>query len=309
MGMTKMEQGQAMFMDGAHAVHVSFLVMAQQAMQDAPFRKALIRVMEAVSLDQEQTHWLDQLRGEKSSTVNFAGLSGGDVRAQCAMITQAVATTLPNLEKWVLQAKYGETEFEDVINEDVDASVALDAAVSHVRILRERLLAARAELDVIAGSTGTSVEYHLARGSVRDLADSVYAAESVAQAAKAAFDQGKACRLIDNGRALGADGVPCRRFAFSPERIAAITGLSNYFSPLFPRIKPLALDFMLGRMFANHKKVDISARDLADRFGGNHTMYLRASWKIKNHVRQLEDMAIERLSPVLAKQGVIPVQN
>ena len=301
-------QEAAVFESAGHAVHVAFLVMAQQAMQDAPLRKALIRVMESTHLDQAQTHWLDQLRGEKGSSVNFAGLSGGDVRAQCARITQAVAT-LPNLEKWVLQAKYGETEFEDVINQDDSACRALDAAVTHVRILREQLVAARAELDVIAGAAGTSVQYHKARASVRDLADSVYAAESIAQAAKAAFDQGKACRLIDNGRPVGADGTPCRRFAFSPERISAITGLSSYFAPLFPRIKPLALDFMLGRMFANHKKVDISARDLAERFGGNHTAYLRASWKIKNHLRQLEDMAIERLAPLFAKQGVIPPQN
>lgn len=300
-----MENEQAIFGSAGHAVHVAFLVMAQQAMQDAPLRKALIRVMESAHLDLNQTHWLDQLRGEKGSAVNFAGLTGGDVRAQCARITGAVAT-LPNLEKWVLQAKYGETEFEDVVAHDDGTCIALDAAVTEVRILREQLVAARVDLDVIAGGDGAATEYQAARASVRALADAVYAAESVAQAAKAAFDQGKSCRLIDNGRPLGADGAPCRRFAFSPERISAIMGLSSYFAPLFPRIKPLAFDFMLGRVFANHKKVDISARDLAERFGGNHTMYLRASWKIKNHVRQLEDMAIERLSPLFATQGVIP---
>jgi hypothetical protein len=90
-----------------------------------------------------------------------------------------------------------------------------------------------------------------------------------------------------------------RRFTFSSERIAAIKGLSEWLSLMFPRIKPLALDCMLGRRYANHKKIDISSRDLAEQFGGNHTKYLRASWKMKNHLHQLEENAIARLGPIL----------
>jgi hypothetical protein len=303
------EEEQAIFKDAGQAVHVAFLVMAQEAMQDAPFRKALIRVMESINLDRGQTHWLDQLRGDKGGSVNFAGLSGNDVRAQCAMITQAVVTNLPPLEKWVLQAKYGETEFEDIVSDSEDAVIALDSAISEVRVLREGVMKARIELDVIASARGNSKGYQEARATVRDLCDELYAAESRAQAAKVAFDQGKAYRVLDNGRAAVVAGVARRRFAFSPERITAIHGLSEYFAPLFPRLKPLALDFMLGRMFANHKKIDISARDLAERFGGNHTLYIRAAFKIKNHVRLLEEMAYERLTPVFVDHKVISEPN
>jgi hypothetical protein len=211
------QEQQSIFKSAGQAVHVAFVVMGQEASHGAPFRAALLRVMEQATLETEQQrHWLDQLRGKLSGTVNFAGLSTLDVRAQCALIAQAIRTKLPEAEMWVLQAKYGKTDFEDV------------------------------------------------------------------------------------------DGV--RRFAFSAERIAAIQGLSKWMAPAFSRIKPLALDCMLGRMFANHKKIDISARDLAEQFGGSHMKYVRASYKMKNLLRILEDQAIDRLEPYFAQHGLIAHQ-
>lgn len=246
-----MEVGQqGIFENAGQAVHVAFLVMAQEATQDAPLRKALIRAMESVQLGPGQRHWLDQLRGTGGGTVNFEGLSGDEIRAQCALITQAVKTKLPNVEMWVLQAKYGQTDFEDVV------------------------------------------------------------------------EGAPAVKLIDNGPAPW-DARSCRqdkgeveqpqarrRFAFSPERIEAIKGLSDWFAPMFPRIKPLAIDLMLGRMFANHRKIDISVRDLAGQFGGSHMIYFRASCKMKNHIRKLEEMAVARLEPIFQAQGVTtPLQD
>lgn len=204
----------AVFSDVSQAVHVAYVVMAQGASHGAPLRKALLRVMEEVRLDSEQQrHWLDQLRGERSSTVNFEGLSQLDIRAQCSMVAQAVRTKLPDAEKWVLQAKYGHTDYED--------------------------------------------------------------------------EQG------------------VRRFAFSAERIAAIYGLSQWFAPLLPKIPVLALDCMLGRMFANHIRIDITSRALAEQFGGNHTQYVRASATLKQHVRTLETQALKRLAPYFQKHGLI----
>lgn len=229
-----MEQVVPIFDNAGQAVHVAFLIMAQEATQDAPLRKALIRIMESIKLDGgNQRDWLDQLRGERSAgTVNFEGLAPGDIRAQCAMITQAVATRLPEIERWALQAKYGQTEFED----------AVDGVV--------------------------------------------------------------ACRLVDNGPPV-VDGVRARRrYAFSAERIDAIKGLSDWFAPMFPRLKPFAIDCMLGMLYANHKKMDISTRDLATTFGGSHMLYFRASCKIRNHLRKLEEKAIERLEPVFIAHGV-----
>jgi hypothetical protein len=212
--MEAMEMGGAVFGDVSQAVHVAYMVMAQGASQGAPMRKALLRVMEEVRLaSEEQRHWLDQLRGERNTTVNFEGLSSLDIRAQCALVAQAVRTKLPDAERWVLQAKYGHTDFED------------------------------------------------------------------------------------------ADGG--RRFAFSAERIAAIQGLSQWLEPLLPKIPQLALDCMLGRLYANHSKIDISSRDLAEQFGGNHTQYLRAAKKMKEHLRALEAQALARLEPHFAQHGLV----
>lgn len=316
------------FEDAGQAVHVAFLVMAQPARQEAPFRKALIRSMESIRLSTKQRHWLDQLRGEPSGRVNFEGLDMNDVRAQCALITQAVATRLPGPERWVLLAKYGQTDFEDIVDDEPGSDqvvAALDRVRKHVVELTAKMRRTRGELDttrehylavkqrVASPSLEESAkqQYHAARDSVRDVGGELARAEAKVRAAQIAIDRLSSSSLMENGpRITGDKGAPRRRFAFSAERIEAIDGLAQWFAPMFPRVKPLAINCMLGRMFATHKKIDISARELATSFGGSHMTYVRASWKMKNHVRQLEDKAIERLAPYLAAQGVVwPVQE
>lgn len=203
---------QAVFESAGQAVHVAFIILAQEAQQDAPLRKALIKAMESIKLTTGQGQWLDELRGTSSGSVNFGGLDGNEIRAQCAMITQAVKTNLPAPEMWVLQAKFGQTDFEDA-----------------------------------------------------------------------------------NGR---------RRYAFSAERIAAIQGLSDWFRPLCPNLSGPALDCLLGRQFANHKKLEISVRDLSKSFGGSYMVYQRAATKIKTHIKALEEKAMTRLDVVFLEQGV-----
>lgn len=331
-----MDEQQAIFENAGQAVHVAFLVMAQEATQDAPLRKALIRAMESVQLEAGQQHWLDQLRGAQSGgSVNFDGLSPGDIRAQCALITQAVTTNLPAVERWVLQAKYGQTDFEDVIDHDAtvagmapaleqaQASVSTARAtqalanaemVAAVEVYRRSTVALRGHAISLAAHDAVCARYDSAREALIAANDGLIAAEAAMQAVQIVSNQARACRLADNGPRpgdprsslpSGMPGASRRRFAFSVERIDAIKGLSDWFAPMFPRLKPLALDCMLGRMFANHKKLDISARDIAARFGGSYSTYLRASWKMKNHLRILEEQAIERLTPVFIAHGVV----
>lgn len=307
----ELEEQQAIFENAGQAVHVAFLILAQEATQDAPLRKAIIRVMESIQLAPNQRHWLDQLRGAGGGgSVNFAGLSSDEIRAQCVMITQAVKTKLPDIEMWVLQAKYGQVDFEDVVDagQDGAALAALEQARADVLAARKKLEEARAEKAAAAGPwaiPAPRARWDSACESVNAMEGAVVAAESKQQAAQVVFDQRSACRLLDNGRLPRVDGAPARRrFAFSPERIAAIKGLSDWFAPMFPHFKPLAIDCMLGRMFANHKKIDISARDLAEQFGGSHMRYVRAAWKMKNHLRILEENALARLEPTFQQQGV-----
>jgi hypothetical protein len=309
------EVEQAIFSNAGQAVHVAFLIMAQEATQDAPLRKAIIRVMESIKLDSaQQRGWLDQLRGTGGGTVNFAGLSSDEIRAQCALITQSVKK-LPAAEMWVLQAKYGQTEFEDVRDDQVQnelAREALNKAQDAASKIRQRLESARAEQAEArtayetaspAGHQGALVRFNAAREAVRDTSAALTFAERKVRKAQVDADRMSECSLVDNGPQR--DGAHTRRrFAFSPERIAAIQGLSEWFAPMFPKIPMFAIDCMLGRMYANHKKIEISSRDMAANFGGNHTQYLRASWKMKNHLRQLEEQAIERLVPIFIEQGV-----
>lgn len=327
MGAAALElEQQAIFENAGQAVHVAFLVMAQEATQDAPLRKALIRAMEQVDLGAGQRHWLDQLRGGGSGTVNFQGLSGSDIRAQCAMITQAVTTKLPNVEMWVLQAKYGQTDFEDVVDQAAgidklaqalerarnkvrSVRASLDHAALELEVARENFLASEQRILRPAAHDAASAQYRTARTAMREVNEELALAVSEEQVAQIALKRLTACSLLDNGPQLNAEGKRGtegvrRRFAFSAERIAAIKGLSEWFAPMFPGIKPLAIDCMLGRMFANHKKIDITARDLANQFGGSHMKYVRASAKMKNHVRVLEEKAIARLEPIFRRQGV-----
>lgn len=214
MAVAAVASGDAIFSNAGQAVHVAYMIMAQDAQQDAPLRKALMRMMEsASSLGEEQRAWLEQLRGSSSKRVNFAGLSPLEVRAQCALIVHAVAHKLPRTEMWALQARYGHTDMED------------------------------------------------------------------------------------------ANGV--RRFAFSAERIAAIKGLSDWMAPSFPAITPFALDCMVGKLYADHKKMQISFRDLAKSFGGNHMRYARSFDRMKQRLHELELVALDRLEPYLREQGVV----
>ncbi|GGI16418.1 hypothetical protein [Oxalicibacterium faecigallinarum] len=99
-------QPTAIFTSVGQALHVAYLIMASDARQDSPLRKALVRMMSDIDLSAQQTEWLNQLRGEATGTVNFAGLSADDVRAQCALIVSAVDSKLMAQEKWVIHAKY-----------------------------------------------------------------------------------------------------------------------------------------------------------------------------------------------------------
>ena len=110
----EMKVDEAVFENVGQAVHVSFLIMAQEAKQDAPLRAALIKAMESVVLSGRQRCWLDQLRGASTGSINFGGLDGNEVRAQCALVLQAVKHRLPVTEMWVLQeaAKYLEKKMK-----------------------------------------------------------------------------------------------------------------------------------------------------------------------------------------------------
>lgn len=101
---------EAVFRDTRQALHVSFLILSTDPRAKNVFRTALIQIMELQpTLTKRQKAWLDQLIGDiAESTVNFGGLTGDDVRAQCAEVISAVNSKLGNIERWTVYARFGQ---------------------------------------------------------------------------------------------------------------------------------------------------------------------------------------------------------
>src|ERR1700726_4777120 len=99
----------AIFRDTRQALHVSYLILSTDPRAKNVFRTALIQIMEMQpALTKRQQAWLEQLIGVASeSTVNFGGLNGDDVRAQCAEVASAVNSKLPDVERWAVIARFG----------------------------------------------------------------------------------------------------------------------------------------------------------------------------------------------------------
>jgi hypothetical protein len=207
---------EAIFRDTRQALHVAYLIMSTDPRAKNVFRTALIQIMEMQpSLTKRQQAWLEQLIGDVSeSTVNFAGLNGDDVRAQCAEVASAVNSKLADVERWAVIARFGQ---------------------------------------------------------------------------------------------MGDERLPTgvKRFFFLRDRTEAIQNLSGWLAPSFDDISVMALDCMLARLYANHAKVDISFRDLAKAFGANHMTYKRAFDKVSIRMREVENRAIDQLTPYFERTGLI----
>jgi hypothetical protein len=98
----------AIFKSVPQAIHVSFLILSCPPRQKNGLRLALIRIIESIgTLNRRQAAFLDYLIGEKSSNVDFDGLTSDEVRAQCALVAGAVRHHLPDQERFVIWARFG----------------------------------------------------------------------------------------------------------------------------------------------------------------------------------------------------------
>jgi hypothetical protein len=124
-----------------------------------------------------------------------------------------------------------------------------------------------------------------------------------------------------------------RRQVFSEEKAIAIRSLSTWLlqtsafelkpiegdagkrpvkapEPPFKGIPVPAMDCMVAKFYAHHKqtKAELSYRELAKAFGGNHMTYARAFPKVRKKLRELEPMALRRLQPYFEERGVVIAQ-
>ncbi|AIC86331.1 putative gp66 [Burkholderia thailandensis USAMRU Malaysia  len=114
-------------------------------------------------------------------------------------------------------------------------------------------------------------------------------------------------RFGQMGDTRDADGV--KRYYFLAERSEAIQSLSRWLEPSFPGISNLVLDCLLARLYANHARATISFRDLERSFGASHMTYKRAYEKIDQRLREVEALAVGRLTPYFEETGLIAVQS
>lgn len=110
---------EAVFQTTGQALHVSYLIMSVEAKQKAATREVLMRLIESVELPSARLRaWYKELQGQASGTVNFGGLTGDEVRAQCAMVTSWVKHHLPEPEMHVIHARFIPTETEEIGRDD-----------------------------------------------------------------------------------------------------------------------------------------------------------------------------------------------
>ncbi|MFS8978249.1 hypothetical protein PO002_27700 [Cupriavidus necator] len=62
---------------------------------------------------------------------------------------------------------------------------------------------------------------------------------------------------------------------------------------------------LVAKAFANHARLAVSFRDMAQSFGSNHITYARALPKIRERLRELEAVAVSRLDGCFAALGLI----
>jgi hypothetical protein len=93
------------------------------------------------------------------------------------------------------------------------------------------------------------------------------------------------------------DGTRKKRLYFSEDRGNAIKWLARWEGKKNPQICAEAMEFLVAKVFVNHSLTDISFRQVAEKYGQSHMVYHRAYKKIKARLKELEDLAILRLTP------------
>jgi hypothetical protein len=111
---------ESLFESTGHALATAYVILENPPQGETALRRALVQILKNIHRPTEaQTAWLNQLQGvreagEPASAVNFSGLTAEEVRAQCAMIAQAVTAHLPAPERAAVISAYTMNRLEKV---------------------------------------------------------------------------------------------------------------------------------------------------------------------------------------------------
>lgn len=93
----------ATFMSIPRALHFAFLIQAYEAAPESHMARIV----------REHVEDCDIWEPRRMRTIDFAGLSPLEIRAECAGIRAAVERVLPELERAVIRSRYGLTDYAD----------------------------------------------------------------------------------------------------------------------------------------------------------------------------------------------------
>jgi hypothetical protein len=102
---------------------------------------------------------------------------------------------------------------------------------------------------------------------------------------------------------IAVDGG-ARRRVFSRDRYEAILHLSDWMQPSFPAINPMAVDLLVARA-VDRRVCAVSYRQMAEQLGASKDTWGRALKLVSERLHALENMAIDRLTPVFIADGIV----
>lgn len=106
-------------------------------------------------------------------------------------------------------------------------------------------------------------------------------------------------------RTIDKYGHP-RVYVFTPERIDAMRNIARHIAPLFSSVPAGAVIWLVAKACGEIEAVRPSFRDIEEQAGGSKSELCRVYPQVKKLLKGLEDAAIDRLTPLFQREGIVP---
>lgn len=99
------------------------------------------------------------------------------------------------------------------------------------------------------------------------------------------------------------------RATYGFERTEAMRQLSRYMAPMLPTLPPEALLLLIARVCGECEQLRPTFRRIEEECGSSKSALERAEKKLKQHIRRLAGIGIDRLAPMFIRDGLIPAEE
>ncbi|HEY8355032.1 MAG TPA: hypothetical protein VIK69_08465 [Methylophilaceae bacterium] len=97
-----------------------------------------------------------------------------------------------------------------------------------------------------------------------------------------------------------------RAYAFAEYRISAMRSLADYLAPSFPSVPRQAIMWLIAKSCGENPATRPSFRDIEELTGGSKSELHRVYPLVKERIRVLENLGTDRLTPIFAREGIVP---